>query len=374
MKTKVWIVIWGLKDGGAEVLVREYARLVDKQKFDATIVTMYPFENTANYRRAKEAQLKIVSVFKKRNTVTRAIRVLFGKWYIPLALRKMLKKDRPDTIHFNSEMAQYFVPVKNQLSGINLIYTCHNEVDKYFSDDEKTAIQEIDKVNNFQIIALHEDMKKELDCFFSKKDTIVIRNGVEFERFRKPQVDKELMREFIGIEKNAYVVGHIGRFALQKNHEFLLQIFQKVTQKKQNAHLLLIGNGDLKDNILQKIDQMNLRDRVTVLSHRTDIPELLNTMDIMIFPSFFEGLSVTLVEAQVAGVRCIISDTINPANHLTENTIPVSLEKSAAEWADIVLDESIKNTVYGNINDYDMTREIHRLEQVYRGEMDIKND
>ena len=69
-KTKVWQVIWGLKDGGAEVLAREYARLLDKKKFDVTIVTMYPFEDTANYHRAVEEKLKVVSIFKKRNSPT----------------------------------------------------------------------------------------------------------------------------------------------------------------------------------------------------------------------------------------------------------------------------------------------------------------
>ncbi|MBR2029262.1 MAG: glycosyltransferase [Oscillospiraceae bacterium] len=370
MKTKVWQVIWGLKDGGAEVLAREYARLVNKQSFDTTIVTMYPFENTANYLRAKEAQIKVVSIFKKRNTVTRAVRVLFGKWYVPIVLKRMIKNDGPDVIHFNSPMAYCFTPLKKQLSGINLLYTCHSEVNKHFYDKEKKAVDELIRDNNLRLIALHEDMKKELNSFFSTEDTVVIRNGVELTRFRDKLSDRNITRKNINIAQNAYIIGHIGRFSKEKNHEFLLQVFKEIASRKQNAHLLLVGNGELKDQIVQRIEQMQIKDRVTILSHRTDIPELLHAMDVMVFPSFFEGLSVTLVEAQAAGLRCVISDTINPANYLSENTIPVSLEKDAAIWAEIALDSTVKNMDYGNIDDYDMNKEIRKLESLYYGKTD----
>ena len=163
MKTKVWIVIWGLKDGGAEVLARDYARLADKQSFEPTIVTMYPFENTANYQRAKAADLKVISVFRKRNNITRAVRVLLGKWYVPMMLKKMLKKEQPDTIHFNSQMARYFVPLQKRLSGMHLLYTCHSEVSKHFFEEEEVAVRQLIQKPGLRLIALHEDMKKELD-------------------------------------------------------------------------------------------------------------------------------------------------------------------------------------------------------------------
>lgn len=365
MKTKVWIVIWGLKDGGAEVLAREYARLADKNVIDATIVTMYPFENTANYRRAMEAQIKVVSIFKKRNVFTRMVRALLGKWYIPLILRKMLKKDRPDAIHFNSQMAYCFASLRKQLSGIKLLYTCHSEVSWHFFEKEENAVRQLVQEQDLQLIALHEDMRKELNQRFGKEDTVVIRNGVELHKFGKVCKSRDAIRQSIGIAQDAYVVGHIGRFAKVKNHAFLLQVFREIAAKKPNAHLLLIGNGELKDQITQTIDQMHLEDRTTILSHRTDIPELLHVMDVMIFPSFMEGLSVTLVEAQAAGLKCVISDSINPANYLSENTIPVSLEKSAALWAEIALDDTVRNAEHGNIEDYDMNKEVHRLENLY---------
>lgn len=368
---KVWFVIWGLKDGGAETLAREYARLVDKQSFDATVVTMYPFQDTANYRKAKAAGLRVISVFKKRNAITRAIRGLLGKQCVPMMLKKMLKKEQPDAIHFNSEMALYFSPIQKELSGIRLLYTCHSEVSKHFFPEEEAAVKQLIQYPGLQLIALHGDMKKELDQRFGKDDTVVIRNGVDIQGFRSVICDKEAKRESVGVPRDAYVVGHIGRFTQAKNHAFLLKVFQKIAAKKPNAHLLLVGNGELQEEVQQAISQMQLDEKVTILSHRTDIPELLRTMDVIVFPSFYEGLSVTLVEAQASGLKCVVSDSINPANYLSEKTIPVSLDEDPEKWADIALDDTVKHTPQGNIEDYDMNREIRRLEQLYQGQLDV---
>ena len=199
MKTKVWIVIWGLKDGGAEVLAREYARLVNQQSFETTVVAMYPFEDTANYRRAKAAGLRILPIFKKRNAITRIVRVLFGKYYIPLVLKAMLAKEQPDTIHFNSKMATYFSSLQKQLEGITLLYTCHSEAREYFSKEEEAAIQKLICHPGLRMIALHEDMKRELNQRFGKDDAAVIRNGVDIESFREVSRSAEDKRGEIGI-------------------------------------------------------------------------------------------------------------------------------------------------------------------------------
>ena len=367
MKLKVWQVIWGLKDGGAENLAREYAQYVDKEKFESTIVTMYPFENTANYQRAMGAGLRVISVFKRRNAVTRGVRVLFGKWYVPFVLKKLLAKEKPDVIHFNSTMAVEFLPAAKVLHGKRLVYTCHSEVGKYFSDKEKKAVQKLLEEHSLRLIGLHEDMRAELNKQFDVDDAIVIKNGVDIDSYRGIARSNAEVRKSISIPKDAFVVGHIGRFSKTKNHEFLLQVFQEVAKQKDDAYLLLIGNGELETEIRKQIGDLKLDARVIVLSHRTDIPELLSAMDVMVFPSFFEGLSVVLVEAQAAGLRCVVSDSVNRENFLLDTTIPMSLKFDAKAWADVTLDHKRRNADHGNIEDYDIKREIRRLERVYCG-------
>lgn len=371
MKTKVWIVIWGLKDGGAEVLGRIYADMVDREQFAPTIVTMYPFEDTANFHHAKAAGLRVVSVFHKRNFITRMIRLLFGKWYIPFRLKRLLKKEKPQVIHFNSQMADCFKTLGPALSGIRLFYTCHSEAGKYFSADEKKAVQQLISNNDLRLIALHDDMRLELNRMFSTQNTVVVRNGVDFRKYRDVASDTNEIRKSLGIGKDAYVVGHVGRFSSVKNHTFLMEVFQQILAKRPEAHLLLVGSGATKEQVTQTISQKKLDNHVTIVSHRTDIPQLLRAMNLMIFPSLFEGLSVTLVEAQASGLKCVISDTINPANILSEKTFSVSLNASAEEWAEVALNDRLRNEHFGNIEDYDMNREIHRLERLYQGEADV---
>ena len=367
MKTKVWLIIRGLKDGGAENLAREYAQHVDSNQFEATIVTMYPFVNYANYRRAMEAGLRVVSVFERRNVFTRAVRVLFGKWYIPFRLRQMLTQENPDVIHFNSPMVVDFMPVAQSLVGRRLVYTCHTEVQRHFFPEEEFGVRELLKQQGVRLIGLHEDMRKELNARFGVNDTVVIKNGVDLDRFRRYARPNMEIRESIAIPKNAFVVGHVGRFSQVKNHAFLLRVFKEITRRKNNAHLLLIGNGEQEAEIRRQVGELALESQVTILSHRTDIPELLSAMDVMVFPSFYEGLSVTLVEAQASGLRCIVSDSVNRENFLLDTTIPMSLNSDAVAWADAVMDNERRNVNHGSIEDYDMKREIRRLEKVYCG-------
>ena len=261
MKKKVWQVVWGLKDGGAEILAREYAKLVDAQDFEPTIVTMYPFTNTANYQQAKASGLRILSIFKRRNAVTRAVRVLLGGWCVPLMLKTLIRKHKPDAIHFNSPMAHYFVPIRKGLAGVRLLYTCHSEVSNHFFEKEESAVRQLIQDNDLQLIALHDDMKNELNQCFSVNNTVVIRNGVDLQRFREVTLNKEEKRESVGVPNNGYVVGHIGRFSKAKNHPFLLRVFEKILEKKPNAHLLLVGNGELQDEIKQEIEQAGIEAR-----------------------------------------------------------------------------------------------------------------
>ena len=138
------------------------------------------------------------------------------------------------------------------------------------------------------------------------------------------------------------VVGHIGRFSLQKNHEFLIDIFHQISKYKKDAILLLVGVGELQDNIKKKVNELGLSDKVQFLGIRSDINELLNAFDIFILPSFFEGLPVVGVEAQATGLTVYTSDLITkdlPINNLVKY---YSLNDSAETWAKNILENHKK--------------------------------
>ena len=110
---------------------------------------------------------------------------------------------------------------------------------------------------------------------------------------------------------NCFVIGHIGRFSPQKNHSFLLDIFNHIQRKIPYARLLLIGDGTEKTRILADIKKWGLEEKVLILNYRKDISNLLQAMDLFMLPSLYEGLPLSCLEAQAAGLPCIISDRIS---------------------------------------------------------------
>lgn len=369
MKCKVLELVSSLDDGGAETLVRTYAELIDKEKFEVAIVCIQNLKSSANYKIAESNNLKIISVFNHYNFLSRVESKVLGEWLIPRRLKQIINANKPDVIHVHLSLLHYLKPISKELQGIRLFYTCHNEPRCFFFSGSKEldAATFLTQNNQLRLIALHNAMKEELNSLFHVTNTTVIRNGIDMDRFRYPKLKRSEVRKSLHIPEEAFVVGHIGRFAEQKNHVFLLKVFDQLHSQNEKAFLMLIGNGILEDTIRKQIKQLNLENKVLILSHRSDIPELLSAMDVFVFPSLFEGLSVTMVEAQAAGVRCVVSNRINPETILSENTIPVDLDESISKWCQIICDSGVKNPVHGDLLQYDMRSEMRHLEELYLG-------
>ncbi len=365
VKQKIFLFIGALTDGGAETLVKDYALLLDREKFSPYIFTIYNNTTSANFKRLKNSGIPIISVYKNHNIITRIFNKLFGRFYIPFFAKKLFLKNKPDCLHINSRILHFLNPIASSLSDVKIFYTCHSEPDKYFfENNDLREYNSILKFGNIKLIALHDEMKESLKEMFKTDSVFVIKNGIDLSVFRQ-EFKTDALREELGINKNAFVMGHIGRFSSVKNHDFLIDVFAEILKRKPNAHLIMIGSGPLKESITAKINTLGIEKNVLILSNRTDIPELLSIMDIFVFPSFFEGLSVTLVEAQASGLPCYISDSLNPQNILSEKTIPISLDSGASAWADIILNGNIKNKNYFDIELYDMKKEILNLEKLY---------
>ncbi|MBT2642216.1 glycosyltransferase family 1 protein [Bacillus sp. ISL-41] len=141
------------------------------------------------------------------------------------------------------------------------------------------------------------------------KDAIILNNGIEPENFQYSSKVRMMKRKELGIG-DQLVIGHVGRFTKQKNHKFLIEIFAELLNRRPDAILLLCGDGVLRKEIENRVDELNIRNSVKFLGVRSDIHQLLQAFDVFIFPSLHEGLPVTLIEAQSAGIPCLISKEI----------------------------------------------------------------
>ncbi|UMB55460.1 glycosyltransferase family 1 protein [Lutibacter sp. A64] len=165
---------------------------------------------------------------------------------------------------------------------------------------------------------------------------IVINNAIDTSKFEFNKYKSIENKESLGL-KDKIVVGHIGRFNLQKNHDFLIDVFKEINKINSNSVLLLIGEGDLKETLIKKVKRLKLDDSVCFLGIQSDIPFYLQAMDVFLFPSLYEGLPVTLIEAQASGLKIIASDTISQEAKLTSLVEFISLNQSAVFWAKKVL-------------------------------------
>lgn len=354
--------------GGAETLVKEYALLLKQDGIPVKILATRPYPESANSKVIKENGIPYEYVYPKWNFAIRVFNKLLGRWYRPWRVLQVVRKERAKAVHVHLELLRTLKPISRQLKGVNLLYTCHSVPEYMFSGSEEAefyAAKHLLKHNNLQLIALHEDMRRELNEMFDTGTATVIRNGIRLERFLHVKETKTQIRRQVGIPEDAFVAGHVGRFTEAKNHSFLLDVFLEMKKIRPNAHLLLVGSGELKQQTEEKIRNLELTKDVTILSARTDIPELLKAMDVFVFPSVFEGLPVSLIEAQAAGLTCIVSDVITEESFVTNQVISLSVKESPEVWAKAACGELTPPERENRLADFDMNREIKRLEAMY---------
>lgn len=154
------------------------------------------------------------------------------------------------------------------------------------------------------------------------------------------EVDRVTIRRELGIPEGTFVLGHVGRFEEQKNHDFLVEIAAEVAKREPKMCLLLIGDGPLKSDIKKKVSCIQLSDKVLFLGLRSDVPRLmLGAMDVFVLPSYYEGLPIVGLEVQAAGLPLVISDDIAEELDIIKPLVRrVALSKPASYWADFILE------------------------------------
>ena len=210
--------------------------------------------------------------------------------------------------------------------------------------------------------------------FYGTSPTVVIRNGIDTKRFAfNPQVREEA-RALLHIQPATTVIGHVGRFGVEKNHIFLLDIFAEYLKLNPNAVLMLVGIGPLMDDIRKKAKDIDVADKVLMMGERGDVPRLLQALDLFMMPSTFEGQPFVLIEAQCSGLPCLISDVINDDICLTAHVEKLALTQTADVWA-----QKIRSILHGYVREdesqtieeqgYSISSTISYLEKVYNGEI-----
>lgn len=189
--------------------------------------------------------------------------------------------------------------------------------------------------------------------------------GLDAQPYRAPS-DPVLTRQSLGIAPSALVVGHVGWFSADKNHEFLLRVFARIAPRRSDARLLLIGMGDLMDEVRAQALALGLGGAVIFAGSRSDVPELLQCLDVFVFPSRQEGLGLALIEAQMAGVPCVTAAHLPAETHLPGSQLTaLALEAGAEAWAAAVLEAASRPHRFPTENPFDLTHSMTLFTERY---------
>ena len=205
---------------------------------------------------------------------------------------------------------------------------------------------------------------------YDKGNVYLLNNAIDLDKFKYNESLRKKKRKELGIKDDTLVIGHIGRFVAQKNHGFLIDIFNDIHKKNNNSILLLAGQGPLMEDIKNKVKELNLWDSVKFLGQRNDANELYQAFDVFLLPSLYEGLPVVGVEAQAAGLLCYLSDDMTKETKVLDITKFMSLNNTPEEWANNILDDvkkykRIDTSKEMTAKNFNIKEEAKKLEEYY---------
>lgn len=163
----------------------------------------------------------------------------------------------------------------------------------------------------------------------------ILHNAIDIDRYGFNADMRCRIRSEFGLSDDTTIIGHVGRFMTQKNHAFLLEVFSEYLKINRKSILMLVGGGELESAIKEKASELEISDKIIFTGVRSDIPALLSAMDIFVFPSLYEGMPNTVIEAQATGLPCLIADTITREADITGliSYLPLG---DAGKWADCI--------------------------------------
>lgn len=332
------------------------------------------------YDYAKEAEDLDASVsylLKEWDSTGRSSRIsnLFKQTKAMYSWIKAHKNDF-DVLHFNaSHLANSFPLILSaKIGGVKTI-VLHSH-----SSNESNSLNRI-LHQAFRLFLPCLSLSKYLACSREAGDWMfgkhakyeIVNNGIDFNNYRFDLNARTTIRSDLGIEDNDTVFIYVARFASLKNHSFLIDVFKEILDITPRAKLLLCGRGPCEDEIRHKAESLGVIDSIEFLGVREDIPALLSAADCFVFPSLYEGLPVSAVEAQINSLPLVISDCVSLETVLSDKTTIVPLSLGANHWASIVMEAAAERFIEpdfkSEIRDYDINEVDERLFGVYEQAM-----
>ncbi|MCF7560786.1 glycosyltransferase family 1 protein [Sabulilitoribacter multivorans] len=347
-KIRVLQVFTIMNRGGAESMIMNYYRKIDRTK------VQFDFLVHRQERAAFDDEIESLGGKIYRFN---AINPLFPKKYYR-NLRRFFK-EHPEYSIIHSHLNTFSCFPLKIASEFNIpcrIAHAHIAIDKVnlssFLNQKESPKEILKKLIKLQLkkrvkndaTHLFSCGKKAGNWLFGNTSFRTMNNAIDTTKFKYNEAVSAKYKKEFKLE-DELVIGHIGRFVSQKNHSYLLKVFAELLKIKPHSSLVLIGDGPLRKNLEEEALALNIKNKTHFLGVRTDIPQLCQMMDVFVFPSFYEGLPVTLIEAQASSLKILASDTITNEVHLTNNIQFLSINDSPDFWASKIVELNVDKKV-----------------------------
>ena len=290
-------------------------------------------------------------------------------------LNALIKKEKYDIIHCHLNSLSYSDAVYAGLkNGAKVIVHSRNAGSSRQSSS--SVLCRINKIflpyNKLTLLAVSDKAGEWM--FGEKRKFRVINNGIDTEKYKFSPDKRHSFRKELGIEEGREVILHVGAFREQKNHSHLIDIFKEYSVSHPSSILILVGEGELKESIEEKVSSLGLEDRVFFLGQRLDLDYVLSGADKFLFPSLYEGFPNALLEAECSGLLCVSSSTITK-EVMFDSCTCISLDDSLSNWVEALSKEKIIDRErYSDVVEekgYGVKSEVKRLEEIY---LDLSGD
>lgn len=363
---KILFVNYGLAMGGAEVVAANYLSRMKENGQDVSLMELIHYP-TFLYQRLVDEHVPIYSVlYGGNNLLFKLINRLIGHRITAYRIPRIINEIKPDIIHLQMFSEQLNL---DEFGMDKVFLTIHSDLNRYLSSFSESGKHKLHKMmkDGMHTIVLCERAKKDVLDFCPSADVHVIPNGLDMSSIKNEKFDRVLLSRELGIDKDTFILGHVGRFHKIKNHEKLIDVFECLHKMRPNSILLLVGDGTAqeRDRVMKEVAKKHLSDSVKFMGVRPDATALMSCFDAFALPSFQESFSLVLVEAQAHGVRCVASDTVPEEVICNNNCFKLSINEPSEKWASLLLDSSVRQDNLKSIYDFDINKVLANTYALY---------
>lgn len=357
-KIKICHVINGFENGGAEAVIYNYMTHMDCNSFEFHFIA-HEIRVKECVERFKSLGCKIHEISSKKNPIKHVCEMY-----------KVLKDEKFDIIHIATTEWAFIAASLGMLTGCK-VRISHSHMAEYPETKFGKIVFGIKvKLGRFfanEYWACGEDAGFVLfgKKAFDEGKVTVFNNAIDIKKYAYSPEKRSKLRNKLGIQKDTLVIGHVGRFTGQKNHSFLIDVFNELINMRSDSKLLLIGDGPLRDEIEEKVCRLGLNDKVIFMGVRDDAYDYYQAMDNLVMPSIMEGLPLVGVEAQVAGLRVVFSSVVTKKVDIAEQCYFLDLDQSSTVWAKTIDEISMYERKTFYCEDYDINIQAKKMEQAY---------